>query len=73
VPQGWLAAVEEHSAYSTHYCAHEQGSGGEEDEEEAAKALGELTDSLQVAGKEIYKEKSIISVSDERAAVFWQK
>ncbi|XP_056271467.1 oxysterol-binding protein-related protein 1 isoform X2 [Pseudoliparis swirei] len=47
--KGWLAAVEEHSAYSTHYCAHEQGSGGEEDEEEAAKALGELTDSLQEA------------------------
>ncbi|XP_034386043.1 oxysterol-binding protein-related protein 1 isoform X2 [Cyclopterus lumpus] len=47
--KGWLGAVEEHSAYSTHYCSHEQGSGGEEDEEEEAKSLGELTDSLQVA------------------------
>ncbi|TNN42167.1 Oxysterol-binding protein-related protein 1 [Liparis tanakae] len=50
--KGWLAAVEEHSAYSTHYCAHEQGSEEEEEEEEeeaAAKALGELTDSLQEA------------------------
>uniref|UniRef100_A0A8C2X5X3 Oxysterol-binding protein n=1 Tax=Cyclopterus lumpus TaxID=8103 RepID=A0A8C2X5X3_CYCLU len=54
---GWLGAVEEHSAYSTHYCSHEQGSGGEEDEEEEAKSLGELTDSLQVAGN---KRKSII-------------
>ncbi|KAM6939160.1 oxysterol-binding protein-related protein 1 [Lycodopsis pacificus] len=46
--KGWLDAVEEHSAYSTHYCSQEQGSEGEEDEEEA-KSLGELTDSLQAA------------------------
>ncbi|XP_068449063.1 oxysterol-binding protein-related protein 1 isoform X2 [Clinocottus analis] len=48
--RGWQAAVEEHSAYSTHYCSQEQGSEGEEDEEEA-KSLGELTDSLQTAEK----------------------
>ncbi|XP_075943504.1 oxysterol-binding protein-related protein 1 isoform X4 [Anarhichas minor] len=46
--KGWLDAVEEHSAYSTHYCSQEQGSEGEEDEEEV-KSLGELTDSLQAA------------------------
>ncbi|XP_031724155.1 oxysterol-binding protein-related protein 1 isoform X2 [Anarrhichthys ocellatus] len=45
--KGWLDAVEEHSAYSTHYCSQEQGSEGEEEEE--VKSLGELTDSLQAA------------------------
>ncbi|KAK9518958.1 hypothetical protein VZT92_021723 [Zoarces viviparus] len=46
--KGWLDAVEEHSAYSTHYCSQEQGSEGEEDQEDV-KSLGELTDSLQAA------------------------
>lgn len=45
--QAWLDALEEHSAYSTHYCSQEQGS--EEEEEEEVMSLGELTDSLQVA------------------------
>lgn len=44
--QAWLNALEEHSAYSTHYCSQEQGSEEEEDEE--AMSLGELADSLQV-------------------------
>lgn len=48
VLQAWLDAIEEHSAYSTHYCSQEQGSE-EEEEEEEVKSLGELTDSLQVA------------------------
>ncbi|KAJ7992937.1 hypothetical protein DPEC_G00267250 [Dallia pectoralis] len=42
----WLDAIEEHSAYSTHYCSQDQGS--EEDEEEVM-SLGELTESLQSA------------------------
>ncbi|KAL1022912.1 hypothetical protein UPYG_G00034110 [Umbra pygmaea] len=42
----WLDAIEEHSAYSTHYCSQEQGS--EEDEEEVM-SVGELTASLQSA------------------------
>ncbi|XP_077963817.1 oxysterol-binding protein-related protein 1 isoform X4 [Gasterosteus aculeatus] len=46
--KAWLQAVEEHSAYSTHYCSQEQGSEEEEHEEEA-KSLGELTESLQAA------------------------
>ncbi|XP_042273392.1 oxysterol-binding protein-related protein 1 isoform X1 [Thunnus maccoyii] len=45
--QAWLDALEEHSAYSTHYCSQEQGS--EEEEEEEVMSLGELTDSLQAA------------------------
>ncbi|XP_039985361.1 oxysterol-binding protein-related protein 1 isoform X3 [Xiphias gladius] len=45
--KAWLNALEEHSAYSTHYCSQEQGSEEEEDEE--AMSLGELADSLQAA------------------------
>uniref|UniRef100_A0A8C8H9A3 Oxysterol-binding protein n=1 Tax=Oncorhynchus tshawytscha TaxID=74940 RepID=A0A8C8H9A3_ONCTS len=41
----WMDAMEEHSAYSTHYCSQDQGS--EEDEEEVL-SVGELTESLQV-------------------------
>ena len=44
--QAWIDALEEHSAYSTHYCSQEQGS---EEEEEEVMSLGELTDTLQVA------------------------
>ncbi len=50
VLQEWLDALEEHSAYSTHYCSQEQGSE-EEEEEEEVMSLGELTDSLKVAIK----------------------
>uniref|UniRef100_A0A672GSU9 Oxysterol-binding protein n=1 Tax=Salarias fasciatus TaxID=181472 RepID=A0A672GSU9_SALFA len=46
--EAWIDALEEHSAYSTHYCSQEQGSE-EEEEEEEVMSLGELTDSLQVA------------------------
>uniref|UniRef100_A0AAY4DVS8 Oxysterol-binding protein n=1 Tax=Denticeps clupeoides TaxID=299321 RepID=A0AAY4DVS8_9TELE len=42
----WLEALEEHSAFSTHYHSQEQGS--EEEEEEEAVSLSELTNSLQV-------------------------
>ncbi|XP_051232168.1 oxysterol-binding protein-related protein 1 isoform X1 [Dicentrarchus labrax] len=43
--KAWLDALEEHSAYSTHYCSQEQGS----EEEEEVMSLGELTNSLQAA------------------------
>lgn len=45
--KAWLDALEEHSAYSTHYCSQEQGSEEEDDEE--VMSLGELSDSLQAA------------------------
>ncbi|XP_047443625.1 oxysterol-binding protein-related protein 1 isoform X2 [Mugil cephalus] len=45
--KAWLDALEEHIAYSTHYCSQEQGS--EEDEDEEVMSVGELTDSLQAA------------------------
>lgn len=49
VSQAWIDTLEEHSAYSTHYCSQVQGSEGEEEEEEEVMSLGELTNSLQVA------------------------
>lgn len=47
VVQAWLDAVEEHSAYSTHYCSQDQS--GEEGDDEEALSVAELTESLQVA------------------------
>ncbi|XP_076134921.1 oxysterol-binding protein-related protein 1 isoform X2 [Alosa pseudoharengus] len=43
----WLDALEEHSAFSTHYHTQEQAS--EEEEEAEVMSLSELTDSLQRA------------------------
>lgn len=42
----WMDAMEEHSAYSTHYCSHEQGS--EEEDDDDVISTTELSDSLQV-------------------------
>uniref|UniRef100_A0A3B3UR03 Oxysterol-binding protein n=1 Tax=Poecilia latipinna TaxID=48699 RepID=A0A3B3UR03_9TELE len=57
-PEAWLDALEEHSAYSTHYCSQEQGSEEEEEEEEKGMSLGELTDSLKVAvNKDMHNER----------------
>ncbi|XP_026201126.1 oxysterol-binding protein-related protein 1 isoform X4 [Anabas testudineus] len=44
--KAWLDALEEHTAYSTHYCSQEQGS---EEEDVEVISLGGLTDSLQAA------------------------
>uniref|UniRef100_A0A3P9M2R6 Oxysterol-binding protein n=1 Tax=Oryzias latipes TaxID=8090 RepID=A0A3P9M2R6_ORYLA len=44
--KAWLDALEEHSAYSTHYCSQEQDSE-EEEEEEQVMSLGDLSESLQ--------------------------
>ena len=46
--QAWLEALEEHSAYSTHYCSQDQSGEEEENEEELLSAV-ELKESLQVA------------------------
>ncbi|CAJ0967675.1 unnamed protein product [Ranitomeya imitator] len=43
--EGWLAAIEEHSAYSTHYCSHDQLS---DDEDEDLVHVGDLKKSLEV-------------------------
>ncbi|XP_029939310.1 oxysterol-binding protein-related protein 1 isoform X1 [Salarias fasciatus] len=59
--KAWIDALEEHSAYSTHYCSQEQGSE-EEEEEEEVMSLGELTDSLQAA--EASQKKLVKEVDD---------
>ncbi|XP_051979637.1 oxysterol-binding protein-related protein 1 isoform X2 [Xyrauchen texanus] len=43
----WLEAIEEHSAFSTHYCSQDPDS--EEDEEDDSVTLDKLSDSLQWA------------------------
>uniref|UniRef100_H2L7K2 Oxysterol-binding protein n=1 Tax=Oryzias latipes TaxID=8090 RepID=H2L7K2_ORYLA len=48
--KAWLDALEEHSAYSTHYCSQEQDSEEEEEEEEQVMSLGDLSESLQNKG-----------------------
>ncbi|XP_075441077.1 oxysterol-binding protein-related protein 1 isoform X2 [Ascaphus truei] len=42
----WLAAIEEHSAYSTHYCSQDQLS---DDEDEDLVLVGDLQESLEKA------------------------
>ncbi|KAG9478956.1 hypothetical protein GDO78_012563 [Eleutherodactylus coqui] len=54
----WMAAIEEHSAYSTHYCSMDQLS---EDEDEDLVQVGDLKESLenaQVSHRKLDKEVS---------------
>ena len=44
--QSWLEAIEDHSAYSTHYCTQEQLSS--DDEEDDAVSVTDLQESLKV-------------------------
>lgn len=46
--QDWLEAIEDHSAYSTHYCSQDQLS---DDEEEDAISAVDLKESLEVMEK----------------------
>lgn len=43
--QDWLEAIEEHSAYSTHYCSQDQLT---DDEEEDEVSTVDVKDSLEV-------------------------
>lgn len=62
VSQVWMAALEAHSAYSTHYCSQEPGSE-EEDEHENAISTAQLKASLQVV--------AIMEMSQDRCET-WQ-
>ncbi|KAM6963326.1 oxysterol-binding protein-related protein 1 [Aplochiton taeniatus] len=62
--KAWLDAMEEHSAYSTHYCTQDQGS---EEEEEDEMSLGDLNVSVKSAEachqkleKEVYAFLSMV-------------
>uniref|UniRef100_A0A670Y5D0 Oxysterol-binding protein n=1 Tax=Pseudonaja textilis TaxID=8673 RepID=A0A670Y5D0_PSETE len=48
----WIHAIEDHSAYSTHYCTQEQQS--DEEEEIDATSIAELQDSLKVSEKKLF-------------------
>lgn len=43
--QNWLEAIEDHSAYSTHYCTQEQLS---DEEDEDTVSVAELQETLKV-------------------------
>ncbi|XP_019752689.1 oxysterol-binding protein-related protein 1 isoform X1 [Hippocampus comes] len=49
--KAWLDALDEHSAFSTHYCSQEQDSceDDEDEEEEEGNSLGRIADALQEA------------------------
>ncbi|XP_077390121.1 oxysterol-binding protein-related protein 2 isoform X2 [Festucalex cinctus] len=49
--KAWLDALDEHTAFSTHYCSQEQDSreGDEDDDEEEGSSLGRIADALQAA------------------------
>ncbi|KAM9797453.1 oxysterol-binding protein-related protein 1 [Syngnathus typhle] len=49
--KGWLDALEEHSAFSTHYCSQEQDGHGEDEDEEEEEGFssGRIADALQAA------------------------
>ncbi|KAM3838713.1 oxysterol-binding protein-related protein 1 isoform 2-T4 [Vipera latastei] len=67
--ENWIHAIEDHSAYSTHYCTQEQQS--DDEEEIDATSIAELQDSLKIAqschqrlDKEISSFQSMITPSD---------
>ncbi|KAF7246237.1 Oxysterol-binding protein-related protein 1 [Varanus komodoensis] len=71
----WTQAIEEHSAYSTHYCTQEQLSEEEEEEEDIISVV-ELQDSLKIAqscqqrlDKEISSFLSLIKTYDTSQGV----
>ncbi|XP_063155265.1 oxysterol-binding protein-related protein 1 isoform X2 [Candoia aspera] len=70
----WIHAIEDHSAYSTHYCTQEQQS--DDEEEDDATSMAELQDSLKIAqscqqrlDKEISSFQSMIKSSDNPQGV----
>ncbi|XP_069906480.1 oxysterol-binding protein-related protein 1 isoform X6 [Oryctolagus cuniculus] len=52
--QAWMEAIEEHSAYSTHYCSQDQVT--DDDEEDAVSAI-DLRDSLEVRNFKLEQEQ----------------
>ncbi|KAG7279392.1 hypothetical protein CRUP_024211, partial [Coryphaenoides rupestris] len=61
--KAWLDALEEHSAYSTHYCSQDQSS--EEGDDEEVVSFGELTESLQFPPSLMEKMQEVCQLSTE--------
>ncbi|XP_068788469.1 oxysterol-binding protein-related protein 1 isoform X2 [Struthio camelus] len=53
--EGWLEAIEDHSAYSTHYCTQEQLSS--DDEEDDAVSVTDLQETLKVRNLKLEHEQ----------------
>uniref|UniRef100_A0A8B9LE06 Oxysterol-binding protein n=1 Tax=Astyanax mexicanus TaxID=7994 RepID=A0A8B9LE06_ASTMX len=79
-PEGkWLDAIEEHSAFSTHYCSQEQASEEDEDEvmtpgdlklEQEVEKNKILSEALQTLATEHHElEQSVVRGSPPRSAV----
>lgn len=51
--QSWLEAIEDHSAYSTHYCTQEQLSS--DDEEDDTVSVTDLQETLKVRTKYLFR------------------
>ncbi|XP_069813793.1 oxysterol-binding protein-related protein 1 isoform X2 [Dendropsophus ebraccatus] len=56
--EDWLAAIEEHSAYSTHYCSQDQLSDDEDEDPVLVEDLKELLESAQHSHRSLSKEIS---------------
>uniref|UniRef100_W5LF97 Oxysterol-binding protein n=1 Tax=Astyanax mexicanus TaxID=7994 RepID=W5LF97_ASTMX len=77
--QKWLDAIEEHSAFSTHYCSQEQASEEDEDEvmkpgdlklEQEVEKNKILSEALQTLATEHHElEQSVVRGSPPRSAV----
>ncbi|XP_070634905.1 oxysterol-binding protein-related protein 1 isoform X2 [Bos indicus] len=56
--EDWLEAIEEHSAYSTHYCSQDQVTDDEEDDAVSAVDLKESLEKAQICQQRLDKEIS---------------
>ncbi|XP_077348707.1 oxysterol-binding protein-related protein 1 isoform X1 [Lithobates pipiens] len=56
--ENWLAAIEEHSAYSTHYCSQEQLSDDEDEDIVLVEDIKESLENAQLCHRRLGKEVS---------------
>ncbi|XP_072008157.1 oxysterol-binding protein-related protein 1 isoform X2 [Engystomops pustulosus] len=56
--EDWLTAIEEHSAYSTHYCSQDQLSDDEDEDPVLVAELKELLEKAQLSHRKLDKEIS---------------
>lgn len=69
--QSWLEAIEDHSAYSTHYCTQEQLSS--DDEEDDTVSVTDLQETLKVCTKYFMYLGSCTVLCRDTSMYFWPK